>query len=85
MAGSFCKEPSSSAPPDSPMRWLGLPGIRQPATRTLTSDFLRPVVGLRVIGPSRASALGALLAELREPAERLRKIVAGLQVYRLAP
>src|SRR5450759_727584 len=29
--------------------------------------------------------LGALLAELQEPAERLRKIVAGLQVYRLAP
>jgi hypothetical protein len=41
--------------------------------------------GPRVIGPSRASALGALLAELQEPAERLRKIAAGLQVYRLAP
>src|SRR5258708_15399882 len=43
------------------------------------------VVGPRVIGPSRASALGALLAELQEPAERLRKNVAGLQVYRLVP
>jgi hypothetical protein len=38
----------------------------------------------RVIGPSRASALGALLAEL-QAAERLRKIVAGLRVYQLTP
>jgi hypothetical protein len=54
-------------------------------SQALASDSLRPVAGLRVIGPSRASALGPLLAELQEPAERLRKIVAGLQVYRSAP
>jgi hypothetical protein len=43
----------------------------------------------QVIAPSRASALGALLAKLlaerQEPAERLRKTVAGLQVCRSAP
>jgi hypothetical protein len=71
---------------DSPMRWSRSAGPpMKPQPETLTGDSLRPVVGPRVIGPSRASALAALLAELQEPAECLRKIVAGLRVYRLAP
>jgi hypothetical protein len=57
----------------------------EPADRTLTSDSLSPAAGPQVIGPSRASASGAPWAEVQEPAERLRKIVAGLQVYRSAP
>ena len=40
-------------------------------------------VNVRTIEPLGASALPALLTEVQEP-ERLRKIVAGLQVYRSA-
>jgi hypothetical protein len=61
-------------PTNSQIGLLTGPDPRQ--SRTHQRLRHKPVVGPRVIGPSRASASGALLAELQEPAERLRKIVA---------
>jgi hypothetical protein len=54
-----------------------------PQAEPATSDPLKVRGGAgRVIGPSRASALGALLPEQREPAEYSRTIVVGLRFWR---
>jgi hypothetical protein len=69
-------------------RWREPPAPESPqipdSPATLLTRWWGRVIRYRVIGPSRAFALGALLAELQEPAEYSRAIVVGLGFWRSA-